>query len=181
MLHFARVRYHDVYPGIDLIYYWNALGSLEYDFIVKAGADPHAIEVSYNRPVQRASNGDLLIAGLRQERPRVYQNGREIACDYIVDQEHHIQLALSDYDHTKPLTIDPVIEYSTYLGGNGDDTASAIAVGSDGSPYVGGHLQSPNYPNLNPFQQASGTEQDIVVAKFTPSRKRAGVLHICRW
>src|SRR3984893_17014270 len=103
--HFARVRYHDVYPGIDLIYYRNTSGNLEYDFIVNAGADPHAIEVNYNRPVQRDSNGDLLIAGLRQRRPRVYQNGREITCDYIVDQEHHIQLGLSNYDHTKPLTV----------------------------------------------------------------------------
>jgi len=167
--HFACVRYHDIYPGIDLIYYGNASGNLEYDFIVKAGADPHAIEVNYNRPVQRDSNGDLLIAGLRQRRPRVYQNGREITCDYIVDQEHHIQLGLSNYDHTKPLTVDPVLEYSTYLGGNGDDFANGIAVDGNNSAYIVGSLQSPAYPNLDPFQQASGTSKDIVVAKFTPS------------
>ena len=167
--HFARVRYHDVYPGIDLIYYRNASGNLEYDFIVKPNTDPHAIEVSYNRPVQPSSNGDLLIGGLRQRRPRVYQNGHEIACDYIVDQEYRIQLTLGNYDHTKPLTVDPVLEYSTYLGGNGDDFANGIAVDGNNSAYIVGSLQSPAYPSLDPFQQASGTSKDIVVAKFTPS------------
>jgi hypothetical protein len=167
--HFARVRYHDVYPGIDVIYYGNAQGKLGYDLILKPFADPNAVEVTYNRPVRRGSNGDLLIAGLRQRRPRVYQNSHEIACDYVINRDHRVQLVLAPYDHSAPLTVDPAIEYSTYLGGNADDDASAIAVGSDGSAYIGGHLQSPNYPNLDPFQQASGTQQDIVVTKFTPS------------
>jgi uncharacterized protein (TIGR03437 family) len=167
--HFARVRYHDVYPGIDVIYYGDAQGKLEYDFIVQAGANPHQIQIAFNRHVHTTSEGDLLIAGLRQHRPKVYQDGREVACDYIVDRERRVQLALANYDGSQALTIDPVIEYSTYLGGNADDNASAIGVGSDGSAYVGGHLQSPKYPNLDPFQQASGTQQDIVVAKFTPS------------
>src|SRR4029077_2831619 len=108
-------------------------------------------------------------AGLKQHRPKVIQNGRDIACEYVVHADSRVQLALANYDRTKPLTIDPVIEYSTYLGGNADDNADAIAVGSDGSAYVSGHLQSPQYPNLDPFQQASGTQQDIVVTKFMPS------------
>ena len=128
---------------------------------MKAGADPHAIEVSYNRPVQPISNGDLLIGGLRQRRPRVYQNGREIACDYIFNQQNHIQLTLGNYDHTTPLTIDPVIEYSTYLGGNGEDFANGIALDGNNSAYIVGSLESPAYPSLDPFQQASGTSKDI--------------------
>jgi len=166
--HFARVQYHDVYPGIDLLYYHNAEGRLEYDFLVEPGADPKQIKLAYNKPVQIDGNGELLIAGLKQHRPKVVQNGRDIDCDYLLRADR-IQLALGTYDRTKPLTIDPVIEYSTYLGGNADDNADAIAVGSDGSAYVSGHLQSPQYPNLDPFQQASGTQQDIVVTKFTPS------------
>jgi len=167
--HFASVRYHDVYLGIDLIYYYNAEGRLEYDFLVEPGADPKQIKLAYNKPVQMDGNGDLLIAGLKQHRPKVIQNGRDIASEYVVHADSRVQLTLANYDRTKPLTIDPVIEYSTYLGGNADDNADAIAVGSDGSAYVSGHLQSPQYPNLDPFQQASGTQQDIVVTKFTPS------------
>jgi uncharacterized protein (TIGR03437 family) len=167
--HFARVRYHDVYPGIDLVYYGTAQEKLEYDFILKPRADSSVIRIAYNRPVRRDSNGDLLIAGLRQHRPKVYQDGREIACDYIVDHEHRVQLALAKYDHAESLTIDPVIEYSTYLGGNGNDFAKGIAVDASGSAYITGWLESPKYPNLDPFQQTSGTGRDIVVAKFTPA------------
>ncbi len=163
--HFARVRYHDVYPGIDVVYYWNAAGKLEYDFIAKPGADPSAIRVAYNRPVEREPSGDLLIAGLRQRRPRVYQGGREIACDYVVDH-HRVQLALADYDHTQTLTVDPVIEYSTYLGGNAQNWAADIAVDPPGNMYVTGALESPKYPNLDPFQQAAGTARLIVTAKI---------------
>ena len=36
---FARVRYSQVYPGVDLVYYGKQ-GELEYDFQVAAGADP---------------------------------------------------------------------------------------------------------------------------------------------
>jgi uncharacterized protein (TIGR03437 family) len=167
--HFARVRYHDVYPGIDVIYYGNAEGKLEYDFVVRSGANPHQIQIALNKPVHTTSDGDLLVAGLRQHRPKVYQHGHEIACDYIVNHEHRVQLALATYDHAESLTIDPVIEYATYLGGNGYDVATATTVDATGAAYVTGYLQSPNYPSLDPFQQTSGLGQDIVVAKFTPS------------
>src|SRR5215472_11381704 len=167
--HFARVRYHDVYPCIDVIYYANAHRKLEYDFIVQPGANPHQIQIAFNQPVHTTSDGDLLVAGLRQHRPKVYQHGREIACDYIIDHEHRVQLALARYDRTESLTIDPVIEYSTYLGGNAIDFATAIAVDSIGGAYITGWLESSKYPNLDPFRQTSGTGQDIVVAKFTPA------------
>jgi uncharacterized protein (TIGR03437 family) len=167
--HFARVRYHDVYPGIDVIYYGNTDGKLEYDFVVQPGANAHQVQIAFNRPIHTNSDGELLIAGLRQHRPKVYQHGREVACDYIIDREYSVQLALARYDHTKSLTIDPVIEYSTYLGGVGYDVALATTVDTTGAAYVTGFLQSPNYPSLDPFQQTSGLGQDIVVAKFTPS------------
>ena len=164
--HFGRVRYHDVYPGIDLVYYGNAQDRLEYDFILRPGANPDAIRIAYNQPVHRDSNGDLLIAGLRQRRPKVYQRDREIACDYVLDRHNRIQLALAEYDHTQALTVDPVIEYSTYLGGNAQNNANDIAVDQSGNMYITGALESPKYPNLDPFQQASGTARLIVTAKI---------------
>jgi uncharacterized protein (TIGR03437 family) len=164
--HFARIRYHDVYPDIDLIYYGNKDGQLEYDFVVKPGADPGAIRIAYNRSIVADSSGDLVISRLRQRRPKVYQEGREIKCKYIVRDETHVELALAQYDHSASLTIDPVIDYSTYLGGNAQDVAGDIAVDNSGNMYVTGSLQSPQYPSLNPFQQASETDQLMVIAKI---------------
>src|SRR5260370_23982436 len=162
--HFARVRYHQVYPGIDLIYYHTAEGKLEYDFIVQPGANRHQIQIAFNQPVHTTSDGDLLIAGLRQHRPKVYQNRREIACDYIVDHEHRVQLALARYDHTEPLTIDPLIHYSPSLARHRFPVSTGITVDATGAAYFTGYLQSPNYPSLDPFHQASGLGQDIFFA-----------------
>ena len=92
--HFARVRYKEVYPGIDLVYYGNGR-DLEYDFRLQPNADPSSIRLAYNVPVRADANGDLLAGGVRQKRPKVHQNGHAIACDYIIRDSHHVQLALS--------------------------------------------------------------------------------------
>ncbi len=42
---YAKVRYSNVYPGIDLLYYGNQEGRLEHDFVVAPGADPNAIAI----------------------------------------------------------------------------------------------------------------------------------------
>ncbi len=81
--HYARVVYRDVYPGIDQVFYYNAFDQLEFDFIVAPGADPSAIQLSYNFPVRTDPEGNLLIADVRLERPKVYQNGRELAQSYL--------------------------------------------------------------------------------------------------
>src|SRR5271166_3929377 len=42
---YAQVKYQNVYPGVDLVYYGNQGGQLEYDFVVAPGADPSAIKL----------------------------------------------------------------------------------------------------------------------------------------
>jgi hypothetical protein len=74
---YGRVRYKNVYPGIDLVYYARGR-DIEYDFVLKPGAEANQIKLAYNKSVQIDSNGDLLVAGLRQHRPKVLQNNREI-------------------------------------------------------------------------------------------------------
>jgi uncharacterized protein (TIGR03437 family) len=150
--HYGRVQYKNVYAGIDLVYYASGR-DIEYDFILQPGADPNQITVAYNKPVQIDSNGDLLVAGLKQHRPRVLQKGREIACDYLIRDRNKIQLALATYNHAQPLTVDPVLEFSTYLGGPGEDAAAGIALDSQGFIYVAGSTQSPQSPTLDPFHQ----------------------------
>ena len=166
--HFARVRYEDIYRGIDLVYYHNADGRLEYDFIVRPGADPSAIQLAYNYPVRTGSNGDLVIGNIRQKRPKVFQDGVEIACNYRIHGSNHVQLTLATYDHSRPLTVDPVLEYSTYLGGPAFETGVGIQVDSKGFMYVGLFERAPTSPNLNPFQQTSGGNYAAFAVKMTP-------------
>lgn len=168
MPHYARVRYRDVYPGIDVVYYHNPEGRVEYDFVVGPGADPSAIRLSYNRPVRTDSKGDLLIAGIRQERPRVYQGGREIACNYLMRGARQVRFALAKYDHSKPLIVDPVLVYSTYLGGPGISYGQGIAVDSSGSAYITGIARAPTEPGLDPFQQPAGLNYNAFVIKMAP-------------
>ena len=166
--HYARVLYRNVYPGIDVVYYHNAEGRLEYDFVVSPGADPGAIQLSYNRPVRMDSHGDLLIAGVRQKRPRVFQDGREIACDYLVRGARQVRFLLAKYDHSRPLTVDPVLVYSTYLGGPGYDYGQGIAVDASGSAYITGLSRAPSQPGLDPFQQPEGLNYNAYVIKLAP-------------
>ncbi|HLK22064.1 MAG TPA: SBBP repeat-containing protein [Bryobacteraceae bacterium] len=169
--HYARVRYRNVYPGIDVVYYHNHDGRLEYDFVVRPGADPGAIRLSYNRPVRADSNGDLLIAGVRQKRARVFQDGREIRCDYAIAGTGAVSLALASYNRNEILTVDPVLEYSTYLGGPAFESGTAIQVDSSGNTYMAILERAPANPALNPFQQTGGAFYAAFVVKFAPDGK----------
>jgi uncharacterized protein (TIGR03437 family) len=169
--HYSRVRYRNVYSGIDLVYYGNQR-DIEYDFVVRPRADPNQIRVAYNKPVRVDENGDLLIAGLRQKRPKVYQNGREIACEYLVGTRNEVHLALAEYDHSQALTVDPVLEFSTYLGGVAEEGGHAVRLDSQGNVYLAGHMQAPAAPDLNPFQQTTALISSPVVFKMTPDGRK---------
>ena len=65
--HYAKVRYNDVYPGIDMVYYADAR-NVEYDFVVRPGGDANHIELAFSDPVQLA-HGDLTAAGPPPRRP----------------------------------------------------------------------------------------------------------------
>jgi hypothetical protein len=89
---YAKVRYKDVYQSIDLVYYGNA-GLLEYDFIVRPGADPHVIQLAFGGAISRLTRtGDMILhtaAGdIVQRAPRVYQDTpggrRQIKARYVL-------------------------------------------------------------------------------------------------
>lgn len=121
-------RYADLYPGIDLVYY-SRDGELEFDLIVKPGADPTQISLRVGgaeAPVI-AENGDLLLDGakgaLRLHRPVLYQNidGQKKVLDaqYMLGADRALGFTLPAYDKRYPLIIDPIFKllYSTYLTG----------------------------------------------------------------
>ena len=123
---YGAVRYKGVYPGVDAVFYGNQQ-RLEYDFVVAPGADPKAIALNIEgaRKLGVNSRGDLTmsVAGgaVALQKPVVYQeaNGvrREIAGNYLIADNHEVRFSVADYDRTQPLTIDPVLNYSTYIGG----------------------------------------------------------------
>ena len=172
---FARVRYAGIYPGVDLVYYGNQR-ELEYDFLVAPGADPRNIRLKF-RGAKRGylDHGDAVWQSddgeIRLKKPRLYQqvDGKEIevAGGYIL-RGSMMQFAIGEYDHLQPLVIDPVLVYSTYLGGSGIDLAKGISVDSNGNATIAGYTASTNFPVTgSPFQSTNGGgSSNVFVAKF---------------
>ena len=169
--HFARVRYRDVYPGIDVVYHANG-AEIEYDFDVHPGADPSQIHISFHGIDSfHINHGDVVLTSngreLRQRHPRVFQNGREIGASYRIIAGH-VEIALAAHDSTRALLIDPAIQFASYLGGPGNELAEAIQVDSQGYIYIAGAVGSIVSPSLNPFTQSGVTVASPVIFKFTP-------------
>ncbi len=134
---YGQVRYRAVYPGIDAVYYGNQ-NQLEYDFVVAPGADPGAIRLQFRGAdrVRVTHEGDLSVeAGgqpILQKRPRVYQDGREVAAHYQVDEHGQASIELGNYDRSRELVIDPILMYCTYLGTSGNDQVTSDQDGAEG-------------------------------------------------
>ena len=162
---YARVHYEDLYPGIDLVYYGNQR-QLEYDFVVRPGADPRRIALGF-RGAQRLEvdpQGDLVLhtaaGAIRQRKPIIYQEvaGRrvEIPGDYVLRDGQRVGFHVAAYDTSLPLIIDPVLSYSTYLGGMEFDEGRGITVdATTGEAYVTGFTNSFDFPTIaGSFQTA---------------------------
>ena len=169
---YAKVRYQGVYPGIDLVYYGNHGGQLEYDFVLAPGADLNQIKLSFvgaDEVRVDASGGDLVLKlgedEVRFHKPAVYQersaletqksttadggqspnanrdylNGRFVLVasnDGLKTQDaaYEVSLEIPAHDPARPLVIDPVLSYSSFLGGTLPDIGIRIAVDSGAMP-----------------------------------------------
>jgi hypothetical protein len=167
---YARVRYQEVYPGVSVVYY-GTQGRLEYDLLIDPGVDPRVIELDWEGAdkvkLDAQGNLRLLIAGgeVLLGKPRIYQmtpgspaRRKNIAGGYALKAGGHVGFQVGNYDRNQPLIVDPVLNYSTYLGGSGYDAGTAIAVDASGNAYVTGFTRSTNFPvTVGSLQTGCGT------------------------
>ena len=172
---YSRVEFQDVYPGVSVAYYGNG-GRLEYDFVVAPGAAAGAIEMAFEgvKTVRLDGRGDLLLRAERGEvlhrRPTAYQiidgRRRSVVCRFVIRGPRRAGFELGAWDRTQPLVIDPVMVYSTYLGGRSDDRPNGVAVDSEGCAYIVGETRSADFPGVGGAQLRIAGDTDVFVAKL---------------
>ena len=174
---YASVCYQGIYEHVDLVYYGTER-QLEHDFVVAPGADPDVIRLAFDgaRNVATDAAGNLVLetpgGQLQLQKPVIYQltDGvrRNVAGRYALKNSEAVGFDVGAYDHAAPLIIDPVLVYSTYLGGSANDIGYGVALDPSGNAYVTGETASPNFPPLNSNQALTGGE-DIFITKMNAS------------
>lgn len=176
---YEKVRYPNLYPGIDLIFYGRER-QLEYDFVVGPHSDPEIIGLklqssSRDSTVLIAENGDLIIrrtAGeVRLLRPEAYQLGvsgdrTAVDCRFSLRDGSSVGFRVGPYDHSRTLVIDPVLTYSTYFGGSDDEGIFGIQRDLEGNLYIAGETSSVNFPIVDGAQPTIAGGYDGFIAKF---------------
>ncbi len=174
---YARVRYEQIYPGIDLVYYGRQ-GQLEYDFQLAPGADPKNIQLKFEgAQTLRLDAGDLIVEtadeAIRLQSPHIYQEAaggqNAVGGRFALLGENRVGFELDAYDQSKELVIDPVLTYSTYLGGTATEMLPAIAVDLAQSIYLTGATTSTDFPVTDTSKYKTGATSNVFVAKFDPT------------
>ena len=157
---FARLRRKSVYAGIDMVYYGTG-GELEYDFEIAPGAKPSAIRMHFEGADHIAVNerNEIVLSlgesKILQRAPVVYQklaSGEivSIPSRYRIDKHGDVRVELSGYDRSKPLVIDPVLNFSAFLFGSSTDIGIAVAHDPNGNVYIAGNTWSGDFPVTEP-------------------------------
>lgn len=158
---YSKVEYRGVYPGIDVVYY-GSRRRLEFDLDVAPGAGLGSVHLQIvggnSSPVRLSLNrqGALVVhtrAGdVRFHKPRAYQpddsglGKRFLLARYVIGKRGRVGFEVNGYNPAKPLVIDPVLSYSTYLGGSDYNYATGVAVDSAGNTYITGYTTSVDFP-----------------------------------
>jgi len=177
---YSGVRYGSVYPCVDVVYYGKQR-ELEYDFVVSPGGDANSIKLQFEGAESLSLDvrtGDLLLnvggREVRQHKPFAYQEvggvRREVAARYVRSGRDTVGVSVGDYDRSLPLVIDPVLSYSTYVGGSGYESGGGVAVDAAGNIYVTGLTTSLDFPTTpGVYQQTRASSSwELFVVKLNP-------------
>jgi len=147
---YRSVVYADLWPGIDLVYSGD-VNRLKYTFLVRPGADPERIQLTY-----RGATGVRL------------NEAGQLEVRYSLNEETHTYgFRVGAYDPTRPLVLDPaVLIYCGYIGGFYFDPGYDIAVDGDGNAYVAGATMAVDFPvTVGPDLTYNGGDRDAFVAR----------------
>jgi hypothetical protein len=169
----GRVEYPDLWDGINLAYTASSGGIYTTTFTLAPGADPADIRLEYNAPPELNEDGTLTIAfetgALTESAPVAWQDigGKRIPVD-VAFRVTGVEVGFipGEYDPDFELTIDPVLTWSTFLGGSGDDAGYAIAVDADGNAFLAG-VAGTSWGT--PVRAYSGGNSDVFVVKLNSS------------
>ncbi|MBI3474272.1 MAG: SBBP repeat-containing protein [Acidobacteria bacterium] len=154
---YAKVRFSEVYPGVDLDYHGNNR-QLEYDFVVRSGANPQNIRLAFDgvQGLELDGEGNLLLhasgGDILQHKPIAYQQigglQWEVPAKFLLVGANEAAFEIGAYDHSRALVIDPVLAYSTYFGSAADDVINGIAIDPQGNAYIVGTTNNGGGPNF---------------------------------
>ncbi|HPO64285.1 MAG TPA: SBBP repeat-containing protein, partial [Candidatus Kapabacteria bacterium] len=194
---FKTVKLSDVYPNIDFVVYANNDGLVQYDFVVKPGANPNLINLSFEgaKEVKITSDGNLKVetpyGNIEQKAPVSYQpydlndylNSRDFSLQsqppspqthFTKNSDNTISFNIANYDQSKPLIIDPPTRlWGTYYGGNSDEIGNSVTTDISGSIYLSGTTWSTNaIATTGTHQSTFGGSVDAFLVKFNSSGVR---------
>src|SRR5882724_5773859 len=174
---YGSLTYRGIFPGIDMVYSTSG-NRFKSDFIVAPGADPSVIRLRYDGAGQARleADGVLVLEGaageLRENAPTIYQElaGKRVKVEgsFRLLPDGTVGFRLGVFDPALPLIIDPVLSYSTYIGGSSMDTVTSLAVDNSGNAYLAGWTVSTDLPTVNPVRAQNGGGVDAFVAKLGP-------------
>ncbi len=154
---YANITYEGLYQGIDLLYNGTS-GRLKGTYTVAPGANPTDIRWSYvgASGLKLNKSGDLIIdlpdgkagvAGrLTEKAPVAWQmvDGKKVpvAVSFVLNKKKEVSFKLGNYDSKIELTIDPVVIFSTFMGGNGTDHCIHLQMDASGDIFITGRTHS---------------------------------------
>lgn len=176
--HYEKVAYENIYEGIDLVYYGKQR-QMEYDFVLAPGSKAEKIRLAFTGADKIYLDKDenlVLDTPLGQvvhNKPFAYQEREgvkeEVAARFVINEKDEVGFMVGAYDETRPLVIDPVLIYSTYLGGFDTDEAQDVAVDSSGNVYITGHTKSINFPVNGSYDNTMNGLEDLFITKLDAS------------